>query len=420
MLAARVEFNPAQEGEIFAALPSSAAVFLLRGDAAAEPYLNKTANLRQRMERLLGVPTTPGKKLNLRERVRSIEYTATGSDFESRFLLYKVLREIFPYTYQKRLRLRFAPLIRLQLENRFPRALVTRRWRRQRNGSLYYGPFQSRAAAEKFANDALDFFKMRRCVEELNPDPKFPGCVYSEMKMCLAPCFRGSSDEEYQAEVARVQAFLDTSGSSLVKEISAQRDQASANLEFESAAALHARLDKLKPLLAQLPEIVQRIDRLRAAMVQRSAEPGSVALFSIEGGAISEPVAFPIQASEHTKSQSMEARLEAALDSKPAGHERDDSHTFANPANSSRGSQTASSSAISTMEHLALLRRWYYRGRRSGEIFFADDKGVLPLRRIVRGIARVYRGEREESAAPEVTSGEMGVPEESHEDSQDK
>ena len=48
------------------------------------------------------------------------------------------------------------------------------------------------------------------------------------------------------------------------------------------------------------------------------------------------------------------------------------------------------------MEHLALLKRWYYRGRRIGEIFLADDKGVFPMRRIVRGIGRVLRGEKPE------------------------
>ena len=44
------------------------------------------------------------------------------------------------------------------------------------------------------------------------------------------------------------------------------------------------------------------------------------------------------------------------------------------------------------MEHLALLKRWFYRGSREGEIFVADPKSGLPLRRLVRGIARVYRG----------------------------
>jgi hypothetical protein len=54
------------------------------------------------------------------------------------------------------------------------------------------------------------------------------------------------------------------------------------------------------------------------------------------------------------------------------------------------------------MEHLVLLKRWYYRSRRTGEIFFADEKGALPMRRVVRGIARVYRGENSEPDAPNV------------------
>jgi hypothetical protein len=48
------------------------------------------------------------------------------------------------------------------------------------------------------------------------------------------------------------------------------------------------------------------------------------------------------------------------------------------------------------MENLALLKRWYYRGSRVGEIFFADAKGNLPMRRVVRGISRVFRGEKPE------------------------
>jgi hypothetical protein len=48
------------------------------------------------------------------------------------------------------------------------------------------------------------------------------------------------------------------------------------------------------------------------------------------------------------------------------------------------------------MEHLALLKRLFYRGSRTGEIFFGDAKGELPMRRIVRGISRVFRGEKAE------------------------
>ena len=380
MLTEQLEFVAARDAELFAAVPAAAAVFLLRaGDANSEPYVSKTANLRRRLLRLLGSPTEQTRKLNLRDRVRSIEYSPSGSDFESGFLLYRVLREVFPKTYSDRLRLRPAPLVKLHLDNEYPRASITTRMGRLPGRPVYYGPFPSRSVAEKFSNDALDFFKMRRCVDDLDPDPGFPGCIYSEMKMCLAPCFKGCTDQEYRGEVERLRAFFDTRGDSLVREIARQRDEASTNLEFENAAAHHTRLEKLKPLLATLPEIVHRVDRLSGLMVQTSLVPHHVTFFRVDAGMIAGPVRFSIQAPEHTKSQSMEGRVGEALESLPA---------------------KAAVSAIEAMEHLAILKRWYFRGSRLGEIFFADDKGVLPMRRIVRGISRVYKGERPEPAEP--------------------
>jgi hypothetical protein len=111
-------------------------------------------------------------------------------------------------------------------------------------------------------------------------------------------------------------------------------------------------------------------------MIQSSHVAGSVAFFRIEAGKILGPNSFCIQSAEHARSQSMESRVQAALDSSP-------------PAKAG--------AALETMEHLALLKRWYYRGSRIGEIFFADDRGELPMRRIVRGISRVYRGEKAEA-----------------------
>ena len=373
MLTERVEFVPERDAEIFAGVPAAAGVFLLRGeDAAAEPYVTKTANLRRRLQRLLGLPEGSSRRLNLRGRVRWIEYARTGSDFESGFLLYRLLRENFPKTYADRMRFRFAPLVKFHLENAYPRASVTTRLGRLGGENLYYGPFPGRTAAEKFLNDSLDFFKMRRCVEDLAPDPAFPGCIYSEMKMCLAPCFKGCTDEEYRGEVGRVRSYLDSRGQSLVREISGAREAAAENLEFEEAAGIHARLEKLKPLLSQLPEIVGRIDWLEGLIVQPAAGANAVALFLVRQGRIEGPQEFLIQPAEHAKSQSMESRVEGCLRLAP---------------------EADSAPATETMEHLEILKRWYYRSSRAGEIFIADEKGQLPMRRVVRGIGRVWRGE---------------------------
>src|SRR5271165_5282610 len=379
VLSYRLEFLPDRDSELFAAAPASAAVFLLRGaEEGGEPYISKTSNLRRRLHRLLGAVEGQSRKLNLRDRVRWVEWTATGSDFEASFLLYKTLRREFPKTYDKRLRLRFAPVVKLILDNPYPRAIVTTRISGLRGSAQYFGPFATRVAAEKFANDSLDLFKMRRCTFDLNPDPAFPGCIYSEMKMCLAPCFKGCTDEEYAAEVGRVQQYLESGGQSLVREIERQRDEASANLDFENAAALHARLEKVKAAAAQLPEIVRRLDKLNGVMVQPSVERESVALFKIVSGRICEPVPLYVgkqaEASHlSSKPQSMEARITEAL-------------AAAEPPKL-RG-------ALEWMEHLALLKRWYYRTVKTGELFLTDGNGELPMRRVVRGVSRVFRGEK--------------------------
>lgn len=385
--AVRIEFVPEQDAALFAALPAKPAVFALRGDPGSEPYVSKSADLRRRLLRLLGAPEERTKRLNLRDRVRSIEYRLTGSDFESRWALYQALRREFPQDYRERLKLRPAPLVKFNLDNEYPRAYVTRRVTSLKGKSLYYGPFASRAAAEKFLNDSLDLFKMRRCDFDLDPDPQFPGCIYSEMKMCLAPCFKGCTDAAYADEVARVRKYFDTAGDSLTREFEAEREKASAELAFEQAAALHARLEKVHAAAHQRPESARRLDQLCGLIVQPAVEAGCVAFFVLEAGRLAGPVAFPVQDQGEGRHLSMESRIVETLEAAPH-------HPPVGPA-------------AELMEHIALLKRWLFRTQRVGELFLADENGELPMRRIVRGVSRVFRGEKE-GAAP-VSGGQRPV-----------
>jgi excinuclease ABC subunit C len=397
-----ISFSPGHAADFFAQFAAAPAVFALRGaDESAEPYVSKTANLRRRLQRLLAPPESQSKRLNLRERVVKIEYSLTGSDFESVLLLYHTLRREFPETYQKRLRLRSTPVVRFNLENEYPRAYVTTRIGKLSGPSLYYGPFRSRAVAEKFLNDSLDLFKMRRCTFDLNPDPSFPGCVYSEMKMCLAPCFKGCTDQEYKDEVARVQEFFDTSGESLLRSLEAERERLSAGLDFEGAAAQHSKVAKVKGILSLCDDICGRLDRLDAVMIQPSPEANSVVLFRFHDGELLGPAQLAMEGDEQqgddastnqatdepppaALTQSMESRIRAVLESLVPG---------------------GGHSMQYFSEELAILKRWYYRTHKVGEVFFATEQGELPWRRIVRGVSRVYRGEKE-VAAPVIESNE--------------
>jgi excinuclease ABC subunit C len=399
VLAHSIPFSPEHDQEVFGQLPSGSGIFLLRGDGSgAEPYLSKSANLRRRISRLLGPPEADSKRLNLREHVSEIQYTPTASDFENLLLLYRSQREYFPKTYAKRMKLTPAALIRLNWDNEFPRAYVTRKLSKRGGKSVYYGPFRSRADAEKYLTQALDLFRSRRCHPDLNPDPSFPGCVYSEMKMCLAPCYLGCTDDEYAAEVKRVEQFLDTCGQSLISQLSAEREQASAALEFERAAALHARMEKVQGIARTCDEVIRRIDRLDAIIMQRSLEADCVRLFRCYRGELLGPIELHagqmLISNEKSGDSSLYAQpfIAEPVPEKPARTPKSPSlevhmrETVAQLVPADPGSRTQ------VTEQLALFKRWYYRKSRGGEVFIADRNGELPWRRMVRGVSRVLAG----------------------------
>jgi hypothetical protein len=305
--------------------------------------------------------------------------------------------------------------IRFLGSNAYPRITVTNR-PSQREADWAYGPFQSRAAAERFADEALKLFLLRRCTDDLDPNPAHPGCVYSEMKMCLAPCYQGCTDQRYAEESTAVESFLSTRGESRLVPLRTQRDQASADLEFESAAALHAQVQRIEAVRALAPELVRSMSQLRTVILQASAQPDGVSVFLYEGGMFRGPQPFStigmrIQ-NEQSGSTSLFAQplgLEPIPEPPESGTPNADASVSPPATHASaklpRGLlETRLESVLTALSapqdppsptqrqgHLALLKRWYYRPeiRRSGEIFFPDAEGHWPTRQILRGIGRV-------------------------------
>jgi excinuclease ABC subunit C len=411
-LAHSIRFDPADPSASLSGLPEAPAVFALcAADPAAEPYLGKTPNLRRRLMRFLRGPQggVTSRRLQLAHMVDQIEYTVTGSEFESSLCLYQASLRAFGQRAQKRLRLRPPAFLRMSIENAYPRVYATAKVSKTAANALF-GPFPSRAAAERFADEMLNLFLLRRCIEELNPDPAFPGCVYSEMKMCLAPCYKGCSDERYQQESAEVFAFLSTRGASMISRLEAERNAASEAMEFERAAAIHQRMQKVQSVAHLASDAVRPLAELTGILVQPSAEPGHVALFALRRGVWSGPALYSIVgmrlANERSGSSSLFAHpvalepvpLEgvAALPAKDVLESRLEEAlgTLAQSAPKSVSSQTLS-------DHLALFTQWFYRPavRSKGEMVFAGADGEVPRKPLLRAISRVAA--RANSANPE-------------------
>ena len=371
-------FDLTHSDDFFSALPSRPAVCLIElRDETAEPLLIRTQDLRRRLQRLLGPPDPASKRLNLREVASEIRYRLTGSRFEQIFTYYVHPKQLFPKRYQTLLRLRPPAVLKVSLRNAYPRCYVTRRIAVDDSGAptagAYYGPFASRRSAEAFASSALDFFKVRRCQIKIRRDPSFPGCIYSEMKMCLAPCFAGCTKEDYDVEVQKLVQFLDTSGGSLRISLEQERESASEQLDFERAAALHKKIDKLDDALRGSPELPRRIQDLNAVILQRTAEDQTVGVYAIRGGWLAEPtfvrfaeIAGQPRSAEHIFREYLEGSA-----AKPQGN-------FASDVAPKKDMLS---------EHLWLVARWYYSNPREGEIFFREKD--WPHRRIMRGCSRL-------------------------------
>jgi excinuclease ABC subunit C len=377
------EFDPSHEEEFFAAVPARPAVFLIepRKDGA-QPYVARTVDLRRALERLLSATEQPSRRLSLRNIAAKVRYRLTGSKFEQTLVLYQQARRLFPGRYRDLLRLRPPALLKVNLRNDYPRCYVTRRI--LSDGGLYFGPFPSRKAAESFANDFLDLFKVRRCQIKIRRDPSFPGCIYSEMKMCLAPCFAGCSKQEYDAEVQRVTENLESAGAALTRELAGQREAASDSLDFERAAALHKKLEKVSAVLGSLPELARRVDELDAVILQRAAEENATAVFAVHSGLIADP--FLLRFGEiSSQPRPVEEILRAELEAQDCRVK--EGEKAREPSATALASRELRGSADSLEGNLSLLARWFYSNPRQGEIFFRRPD--WPYRRMIRACSRL-------------------------------
>ncbi len=386
-------------------IPERPGVFaLFAADERAEPYLSRTPNLRNRLRRLLDPRPGQSKRLHLAESVARIEYALTGSEFEAWLLLYDASLAAFGERARKRLHLRPPVFLRMAMENAYPRVYVTNRLIKSAANDLF-GPWPSRTAAEDFLENMLNLFQLRRCTDDLDPDPAFPGCVYSEMKKCMAPCFKGCTDERYAEEAAAVHAFLATHGQSLAAELTRQRDAASAELDFEKAGEIHARLSKVESAASSVPEAIHALAQLYGVVVQPSSEPDHVTLFSLTRGVLAGPALYSVAGMRHQNEQSGSSSLFAhpmALEAVPVDEggaplvklaARDELESRLDDALNSLPIASARMNMQQVADHICLFSRWYYRpqAKRVGEVVFTEAGGDVPKKALLRTISRVWR-----------------------------
>ena len=302
------------------------------------------------------------------ERVGSVECWTTGSKLESLLLLYEILKRLFPADYLRRLRLRMPWFLTMVAEDPFARLAIVNRI--VPDARLVLGPFATRELAQHYQEEVLGLFRIRRCMEPLQPSAAHPGCVFGEMNCCLRPCQLAVSRDEYALEAERMSQFLLTNGNEALLNLIAAREQASAALLFEEAALLHKRIDRVQAARAARDEVVRDLDHLNGIVLTPSTHAKRVLLWPLWRGVWQDVIPFDLS-DEQLEFRRLRNEIRERL-APVAGRA------------SSRG-------VGNRLEHISLFLRWRRSSSRDGEWFPFSATADLNYRRLVKGVRELVK-----------------------------
>lgn len=277
-----VSYRP-KAGEI----PTSPGVYRFRDAAERILYVGKAKNLRARLSNYFAPLTS------LHERTRrmvttaaSVEWTVVGSEFEALQLEFSWIKEFNPpFNVQFRDDKSY-PYLAITLADDVPRVLITRN--RSIPGARYFGPYTKVWAIRETLDLLLKVFPMRSCSDATYRRAEQTGrpCLLGEIGKCAAPCVGRISKEDHKAIALDFASFMAGNDSHFVGQLTKRMKQASADLDYETAAKLRDQLVAIDTVLSKnnvvLPDTIDA-DLFGIAHDELAA---AIQLFSVRGGRI--------------------------------------------------------------------------------------------------------------------------------------
>ena len=178
------------------------------------------------------------------DKVRDIKFLTTKTEAEA-----LILESNFIKKHQPRYNVllkddKHYPYIRIDFNEKFPRVCVTRKV--ENDGAKYFGPYIAAHILHDLLDTVTKTFPVRMCKKDLSR--KSRPCINYEMGRCLAPCAGKVSEYEYKRMVNEVADFLSGKYKGLEKQLKADMDLASENMEYEKAATLRDRINSMHRL----------------------------------------------------------------------------------------------------------------------------------------------------------------------------
>lgn len=268
------------------AIPTRPGCYLFTGAQGEILYVGKAVNLRSRVRSYFqkGANLTP-KIHRLVTHVANVEFIVCDSELEALVLECSLIKKHRP-SFNVRLRDdKQYPYLCLTTSEPFPRLLLTRRVRQDKN--RYFGPYPNSRAVRSTMELINRIFPLISCGKAFDGKPVQRPCLYYHLGQCMAPCAGLADRETYQAAVQEVIAFLEGRQEHILRRLRQEMEEAAQNLEFERAARLRDQIQAVEEVLQRQKVLsTELIDQDVIAVVEDSTglKEACVQMFYIRGG----------------------------------------------------------------------------------------------------------------------------------------
>ncbi|MFN4169527.1 MAG: GIY-YIG nuclease family protein, partial [Pannonibacter phragmitetus] len=214
-------------------LPMGPGVYRMLDENGDVLYVGKARSLKKRVTSYTRLQGQSNRIMRMIMATAAMEFVLTRTETEALLLEANLI---------KRLRPRFNVLLRddksfpyiLLTGDHAAPAIVKHRGARRRKGD-YFGPFASAGAVNRTINALQKAFLIRNCTDSYFENRSRP-CLLFQIKRCAGPCTGETSNEDYAQLVAEARGFLSGRSQAVKKELAAQMEAASQQLDFEHAA----------------------------------------------------------------------------------------------------------------------------------------------------------------------------------------
>ena len=288
-------------------LPDRPGVYLMKDTRGVVLYVGKAQSLRHRV-RSYWQKDAPraGEGMRIRsvvDRIADVDYTITDSVSEALLLEANLIKR-----YQPRFNVRLKddksyPYIKITLADDFPRVERTRKL--PNDGSRYFGPYASASSVDESMNLVRRLFPFRTCTIDIKDGVRAlqRPCLLYHIKRCQGPCIQAVSKEDYRADIAQVELFLEGRRESLVKALQGEMTAASEKTEYERAGAIRDKVRAIERTMESQKMAAFARTELDLVGMARQDNQAAVQIFNVRGGKMVGRDVFMLEAAHEASDQ---------------------------------------------------------------------------------------------------------------------